>query len=55
MKQFIKNIKTTIFGAVAGLPILGEGIATKDIVKILAGIGTMLVGLFAKDAATDGE
>ena len=38
-----------IFGAVAGLPILGEGIATKDVVKILAGIGTILVGLFAKD------
>lgn len=55
MKRFIKNIKTSIFGAVAGLPILGEGIATKDIVKILAGIGTLLVGLFAKDISTDGE
>lgn len=55
MKRFIKNIKTTIFGAIAGLPILGEGIATKDIVKILAGIGTLLVGLFAQDISTDGE
>jgi hypothetical protein len=53
MKKFITNIKTTIFGAIAGLPILGEGIVTKDIVKILAGIGTILVGLFAKDADTN--
>jgi hypothetical protein len=49
MRRFLNNIKTTIFGAVAGLPILGQGIATKDVVKILAGIGTILVGLFAKD------
>ena len=53
MKRFINNIKTTIFGAVAGLPILGEGIANKDFIKILAGIGTILVGLFAKDANTN--
>jgi hypothetical protein len=53
MKKFLNNIKTTIFGAVAGLPLLGEGIATKDIFKILAGVGTLLVGLFAKDANTN--
>ena len=30
MKRFFNNIKTTVFGAVAGLPILVDGIATKD-------------------------
>jgi len=50
MKKLIKNIKTTIFGAVAGLPILIDGIAHKDLAKIFGGIGTLLVGLFAKDA-----
>jgi hypothetical protein len=50
MKRFFNNIKTTVFGAVAGLPILIEGILTKDIGKILAGAGALLTGLFAKDA-----
>lgn len=49
MKHFISNLKTTIFGAVAGLPVLVEGIATKDVSKILAGAGMILVGIFAKD------
>lgn len=50
MKRFFKNIKTSVFGAVAGLPIIIDGIGTKDITKILGGIGALLVGLFAKDA-----
>lgn len=49
MKRFFNNIKTTMFGALAGLPLLVDGIASKDITKILGGIGTLLVGLFAKD------
>jgi hypothetical protein len=49
MKRFFNNIKTTMFGAVAGLPLLIEGIGSKDIAKILGGIGTLLVGFFAKD------
>lgn len=49
MKRFFNNIKTTMFGAVAGLPLLIDGIASKDIAKILSGIGTLLVGFFAKD------
>lgn len=49
MKKLFKNIKTTVFGAVAGLPLLVEGIATKDFAKIFSGIGALLVGLFAKD------
>jgi len=49
MRRFLNNIKTTVFGAVAGLPLLVDGIVSKDIAKILGGIGTLLVGLFAKD------
>jgi hypothetical protein len=49
MKRFFNNIKTTVFGAVAGLPLLIDGIASKDIAKILGGLGTLLVGFFAKD------
>lgn len=49
MKKFLNNIKTTIFGAIAGLPQIGEGIADKDITKIIVGIATLAVGLFAKD------
>jgi len=49
MKRFFVNIKTSIFGAVAGLPLIAEGIAHKDLVKIITGIGTLLIGLYAKD------
>lgn len=50
MKKILKNIKTTLFGAVAGLPQIIEGIAQKDIGQIIIGISTLAVGLFAKDA-----
>ena len=50
MRRFLNNIKTTIFGAVAGLPLLIDGIASKDFAKIFGGIGALLTGLFAKDA-----
>lgn len=50
MKKILKNIKTTIFGAVAGLPQIIEGVAQKDLGQIIVGVATLLVGLFAKDA-----
>lgn len=50
MKRILKNIKTTIFGAVAGLPQIIEGIAHRDITQIIVGVSTLAVGLFAKDA-----
>lgn len=50
MKRILKNIKTTIFGAVAGLPQIIEGIAQRDITQIIVGVSTLAVGLFAKDA-----
>lgn len=49
MKSFFENLKTTVFGAVAGLPILVEGLQEGNVTKILAGIGMLLVGIFAKD------
>lgn len=52
MKHIFKNIKTTLFGSVAGLSLLGDGIAKKDWALIVSGIGTLLVGLFAKDHDT---
>ena len=50
MKRILKNIKTTIFGAVAGLPQIVDGLAHRDISQIIVGISTLAVGLFAKDA-----
>ena len=49
MKAFFQNIKTTLFGVVAGLPQIVEGVVTKDWSKIAIGVGTLLIGLFAKD------
>ena len=51
MKHLFSNIKTTLFGTVAGLPIIIDGIAQKNIGTILSGIGALLVGLFAKDSS----
>lgn len=49
MKKIVANFKTSIFGAVAGLPMLVEGIVAKDLSKVAMGLGTLLIGLFAKD------
>lgn len=49
MKKIIANFKTSLFGAVAGLPMIIEGVGTKDWAKIAMGVGTLLIGLFAKD------
>lgn len=50
MKKILSNLKTSIFGAVAGLPIIAEGIQQKNVVQIISGLGALLVGLLAKDA-----
>lgn len=56
MKNILFNITnspaTSVAGACAGLPTLVEGIAERNIVKILAGVGMLLVGLFAKEKPT---
>lgn len=50
MKEYLNNLKTTLFGAVAGLPLLIEGLLSKDWSKALEGLGILLIGIFAKDA-----
>jgi hypothetical protein len=52
MKNLLKNIKTTIFGAFAGLPILAMGIKTNNVVQIIEGASIFFMGLFAKDNNT---
>jgi hypothetical protein len=52
MKSIFKNIKTTLFGCIAGLPTIAEGAQSHNIGHILAGIGALLLGLFAKDHNT---
>lgn len=50
MKQMLDNVKTSLFGAVAGLPVIYEGAMANDWKMVLAGIGMLLVGVFATDA-----
>jgi hypothetical protein len=52
MKRIFKNIKTTLFGCIAGLPTIAEGAQSHNISQILLGLGTLLLGLFAKDHNT---
>jgi hypothetical protein len=52
MRNIFKNIKTTLFGTIAGLPTIIEGVQTHNISHILVGIATLLLGLFAKDVTT---
>jgi hypothetical protein len=49
MKKVWSNIKTTLFGAFAGLPQIVMGIKTGDFVLVFTGASTLLMGLFAKD------
>jgi hypothetical protein len=49
MQSWLENLKTTLFGAVAGLPVIFEGAQSGDWKMVLAGIGMLLVGIFAKD------
>ena len=50
MKEMLENVKTSLFGAVAGLPVIWEGAMANDWKLVLAGVGMLLVGIFAKDA-----
>lgn len=54
MRNIFRNIKTTLFGTIAGLPTIVEGVQTHSISHILAGLGALLLGLFAKDHDVSG-
>jgi hypothetical protein len=49
MKRILRNIKTSLFGSIAGLPMITEGIAHKNWTMLISGIGILLTGLLAKD------
>ena len=50
MKSMFENVKTSLFGAVAGLPVIWQGAEAGDWKMMLAGLGMLLVGIFASDA-----
>lgn len=51
MKRILKNaigdLLTSVLGGLAGLPVLVEGIQTKDTAKIIEGLALFLLGLIA--------
>ena len=52
MRHIFKNIKTSLFGSVAGLPLVVEGISKKDYALVISGVATLVLGLMAKDHDT---
>ena len=52
MRRLFANIKTTLFGSFTGASLIVEGVGNKDWGLILAGVGALLTGLFAKDHDT---
>lgn len=52
MKHIFKNIKTSFFGSIAGLPMVIDGLAKKDIAMVVSGVATLVLGLMAKDHDT---
>lgn len=53
MKTIINNIKTSLAGCFAGLPMILDGITSKNWLQIISGIGILITGLLAKDANND--
>lgn len=49
MKTIWTNFKTTLAGAFTGLPLFFTGVENGNVQSILLGLGTFLIGLFAKD------
>lgn len=52
MRHILKNIKTSFFGSIAGLPLVIDGLAKKDPAMIISGVATLVLGLMAKDHDT---
>lgn len=50
----LKNWKTSIMGALAGLPYIFDGVIKQDATIITQGIGLLLLGIFAKDGNVTG-
>lgn len=52
MRNILKNIKTSLFGSIAGLPFIIDGISKKDPTLVISGLATLVLGLMAKDHDT---
>jgi len=50
----MKNWMTSAGGLTVGLPMIIEGISTKNWMLVLAGVGALLTGLAAKDNNVSG-
>ena len=48
-----KNRKTSTAGALAGIPVIIEGVQNRNWTLVLAGLGMVLTGLFAKDQSEE--
>ena len=48
-----KNRKTSTAGALAGIPVIIEGVQSRNWTLVLAGVGMVLTGLFAKDQSDE--
>jgi hypothetical protein len=48
-KNFLKNVKTTLAGSIAGGSLILSGCASKDVAQIVSGIFISLLGLLSKD------
>jgi len=51
----MKNWMTSAGGLTVGLPMIIDGISTKNWMMVLAGIGAILTGLAAKDSNVTGK
>ena len=49
MKRILKNIKTSIFGSIAGGSLILDAINQKNWITLIAGIAAAITGLLAKD------
>ena len=49
MRHILQNIKTSLLGAFAGIPQFIAGVKTGDFSLAVSGLGTFLLGIFAKD------
>ena len=47
LENAVKDILTSILGALAGVPQIIEGATTKDYIKMVEGIAIFLIGLLA--------
>lgn len=52
MRRILTNLKTSLFGSIAGGSLIVDGISQKNWISVLAGIATAFLGLLAKDSDT---